>query len=563
MQEETLQVLAESGEVKGPDWSQFPIQLDFLSDPHMYKMFSGGFSIGKSTALCNFILWMLTIPKNLGYLGRLDGKALRQSTFQLLLDMLPADTYKKNDQQGMLTMKPSLGGARLLYGDFKDERKIKNIELGFFAVEQAEEIPLSVWDLLCGRLRRMCPIRSPEGKLQYYVEGVCPSTNYRHLAQKGDKLCRDCGEKLPRFNLNVEDPQTSMYPPWKLKIYNRFGVGVCNPDSPEHWIYQMFPGFPNGKGELSEGSTDSKFQGLVKGFHATTYDALQAGIIDPDYVMQLEAKYTTSENMYERFMLGQWVQGKGLVYPEFRNDLHIISQHAQHYAQGKQLIPIDAPVYEYIDPGAVNPTAIGWVAIFDCDCGCSGQNVIILDESYEAKKPVSYHCTVIRHKRSQIPQKIQGTYMDRASFGKHQVKEHADGTNELWGVADEYMELGIHPLATNKSWDAGRNRISELLKVDPNHINPLTGQAGAPHLLVKDCCPNVIFEFQTYSWKDRPGIEEPRDKDDHHMDGLNNLLVSRPMPETNNWNEGQDKKRRIRQMMNGLAPRRQLTHMSL
>jgi hypothetical protein len=105
--------------------------------------------------------------------------------------------------------------------------------------------------------------------------------------------------------------------------------------------------------------------------------------------------------------------------------------------------------------------------------------------------------------------------------------------NELYSVADEYLGYEISVIPNQKDWKVGYDRISELLLVDPNHIHPFTGVRGAPHLLVANTCGNFISEIETHKWKVvktsiEPRKDEAADGNDHHMDGLNGLLASRP-----------------------------------
>jgi hypothetical protein len=106
--------------------------------------------------------------------------------------------------------------------------------------------------------------------------------------------------------------------------------------------------------------------------------------------------------------------------------------------------------------------------------------------------------------------------------------------DQIYSFADEYMDHGIYAVPNQKDWNAGHNRINELLSLDDNHIHPVTGKPGAPHLLVLEKCHNFIKEIEGYKWKKaRNSIsdhrEEPMDGNDHHMDGLNGFLTSRPM----------------------------------
>src|SRR6476660_7589176 len=152
------------------DWNVQEAQRDFLLSTATYSVLSGGFGTGKTTVLCEkAALLSLGIPNNLGYLGRLDGKSLKQTTMVVLADMLPRGSFTKNDQAGLLTFKPEYGGSRIVYGDFKDLGDLKNHPLGWFGIDQMEEVPEEVWNYLCGRLRRRTPILSADRRKQYRV----------------------------------------------------------------------------------------------------------------------------------------------------------------------------------------------------------------------------------------------------------------------------------------------------------------------------------------------------------------------------------------------------------
>ena len=81
------------------DWNIQPAQRDFLLTDKTFSCLSGGFGTGKTTVLCvKPSLLSLGIPGNLGYMGRMDGKALKQTTMVALEDMLPKGSFTKNDQ---------------------------------------------------------------------------------------------------------------------------------------------------------------------------------------------------------------------------------------------------------------------------------------------------------------------------------------------------------------------------------------------------------------------------------------------------------------------------------
>lgn len=528
-----LHDLQESGEAPVWEWDKMPQQYAFLTAPETFTCFSGGFGAGKTTALCaKVILLMTSSPNNLGYMGRLDGKALRHSTMESFREMLPKEWIAKdNDQRGFLQLHKEVGGGRLVYGDFKDLNDLKNIPLGFYAIDQMEEVPVEVWDFLAGRIRRRTPVLL-DGHRQYYVKGSCPknSVDPRHYALHGDTSCRLCAESLPEFSVKLAPGEEN--PPWDMIIYKRYGFGVCNPEGPSHWIFKYFHGLPGVQGS-SVGKTDPITGEKYQAFHSTIYDGLTAGFVDRAYVRNLEILYSHNPTMWDRYILGKWVEAEGLVYPSWNRNEHLFKR-SQPKHDDTPVLHEETSLYEYIDHGLTNPTAVGWVAIENCTCGCGKQNVYVLDEHYEGGKTVSYHATQILNHRQAFDKTVQATYLDSQAFSKTLMGQKGTAReNELYSVADEYMDHGIGPVPNQKDWDSGYNRISELLSIDPSHVHPFTGHLGAAHLFVSNHCVHFIEEIETYKWKKLKNAiqqhnDEPQDGRDNHMDALNGFLTSRP-----------------------------------
>ena len=520
--------LAEAGETPNWQWDKLPAQHEYLTSTFPFTMSSGGFGTGKTTTLVAKVVLLLLIPNNLGYLGRLDGKALRASTMQTLYEMLPKEYLSQhNDQKGFLRLKAEHGGGKLIYGDFKDLNDLKNIPLGFFAIDQAEEIPEDVWKYLVGRLRRKNPILE-KGIRQYWVTGQCSkSDNRRHFALHADTVCRLCQAPLPTFDDRIA--KGALDPTWDLLCYNTYGFGACNPEGPSHWIYQYFPGLP-GKHGLSGPGKEG-----YKAFNATAWDGMRAGFVGRKYIQDMENLYRDLPLMWERYLEGKWVEAEGLVYPTWKREQSVLPRFAQKQ-DGSPLFDSNDSCYEFIDHGMAAPTAVGWVIIKECDCGCGQLNYFLIDEHYEAEKVVSYHAQQIKAHRERIPYDVKGTYLDSQAFSRTLMgQKGTPREDELYSIADEYMDHGIYPVPNQKSWETGFNRVNELLSLDPNHIHPVTGQPNAPHLFVLDKCSNFIKEIESYKWKKAKNqiaggySEEPVDGNDHMMDGICGFLTSRPM----------------------------------
>ena len=496
-----------------------------IDDTHNF--IADGILVHNTVSLCAKVIMQLLLPGNLGYLGRLDGKALRASTMQTLYEMLPREAMSKhNDQRGFLQLKPEFGGGKLVYGDFKDLNDLKNIPLGFFAIDQTEEVPREVWDYLVGRLRRKNPILSDTGKRQYWVKGEC-STKQRHFAHHGDTKCRVCGQPLPSFRETLA--KTSDSPDWDILVYKNYGFGVCNPEGPSHWIFQYFPGLPGVHGDSGPGKPG------YESWTATAWDGLRAGFTKPDYIADMERIYKPLPHMWDRYLEGKWVEAEGMVYPGWSRDINVVPRHMTRLDGTPILLP-DTEVYEYIDHGLTAPTAVGWVAIESCLCGCDQLNYYVIDEHYEGGKPVSYHAQCIKTRRERMPYKVVAAYLDSQAFSRTLLGQKGTPREDsIYSVADEYSDHGIFCSPNQKDWDAGYNRISELLANDPKHVHPVTGIKGAPHLYVAQNCAYFIDEIEKYKWKKARNVvgqsvnEEPVDLDDHHMDGLNGFLTSRPV----------------------------------
>jgi len=523
------QWLIDQGEHPEVDWTRLPAQKDFITSQYPFTMFSGGFGTGKTSALNGRIIGLMTlIPGNLGYLARQDGKALKQTTMIDLLEKIPKDWILTHDsQKGMLRLRPEVGGSMLIYGDLKDLGDLKNHNLGFFAIDQTEETDWEAWEFLAGRLRRKNPIIDPESGLrQYWVHGSCQGLESRHFViGTSSKTCLLCGKDLPAFSEKVV--RETGLPLWELVVYPRYGFGVCNTEGPDHWIHKKFKGLPGQDEELSEG-----IEGY-QAYHATTYEGLEAGFVDKAYVENLERTYAGNPLMYQRYLLGRWVVAEGLVFPAFSKETHVIHADQVRY-DGEPLIQPDIhAVQEYIDPGITAVTAVGWVVVENCKCGCERPNYYLIDEHYVASALPDYHCDQIKQHRQEIGLHVVSTEMDEQAFSMSNIQRVTESNeSRLYSVAQLYIDQGIYVRRNQKDWDSGHARLSSALAIDPKHIHPITGESGAPHFMALSRCKWFVWEILKYKWKkrkiDNQEKEEPVGRDDHHMDGVISFMAGRP-----------------------------------
>lgn len=421
-----------------------------------FRAYGGGYANGKTSAgvWCAIYLSYL-IPGNRGFIGRYDGKELRQSTMTEFRRLCPAFMLEKqNDQLGYIKFKNKYGGSEILYGDMKEDMRGPN--LGWFYIDQAEEVEEDKFHALLGRLRKQTPFPMSDGTTIKWPTGQ------------------------------------EVYAP-------TYGLVTFNPEG-RNWIWKYFhPESPDVQ------------PGHVM-YQATTFDGLAAGFIDKSYVDRMLRVYP--EHARKRYLEGSWDIFEGRVYPAFDEQIHVL----RHIERRPSWL-----IYESIDHGLQNPTAVQWWGVDEVG------NLYLLDEHYEAEKPVAYHAQVIKSKRQQLGQPIAITYLDAHCWAMDQTKDQ-----HIYSIADEYRDHGIYAVPGQKDWNAAYNRICEHLTADPTHPHPVTGELNSPRLYVAQHCQHFIREMLGYTWKKRRGTvnrnhpDEPSDYRDHHMDALAYFIASRP-----------------------------------
>lgn len=251
--------------------------------------------------------------------------------------------------------------------------------------------------------------------------------------------------------------------------------------------------------------------------------------LPPDYVKGLMSQ---PKAWIDRFVYGSWDTFAGQIFDEFNLELH-------------QIEPFNVPgaweKMRAIDHGQSGEHATG------CLWGATDYNgnVYIYQEYKKHNDIVSNHVKMIKQmSRVRIDGQIiddhyNYTVIDPSTHAKNKVSK--DGVS--FSVADEYLDGGIATISAQNDVIAGINRVKEYLKVDPEHFHPFKQMdnepvRGAPHLYIFSSCTDLIEEIQQYKWKQAFGTntnmesddikERPRKKNDHLMDCLRYLIMSRP-----------------------------------
>jgi phage terminase large subunit-like protein len=220
--------------------------------------------------------------------------------------------------------------------------------------------------------------------------------------------------------------------------------------------------------------------------------------LDPGEIDRLSAALSEEELSARRY--GRFVSGKGLVYPEFDERVHVIE-------------PFDVPKEWYdlvsIDPGLNNPTSCHFYAA-DFD-----GNVYVVAEHYEKGQPVPHHARRLKETARRLGWHFDGkgrleALIDSAAGQRTLAAQKS--VAELFYEADILVNTRV-----NKDLFSGISRVKSYLK-------PLS---GPPRLYIFSSCRELIREIKGYFWGSG---DTPRKADDHALDELRYYLMHRGEP---------------------------------
>ena len=124
-----------------------------------YKLFGGAMGGGKSRWLCEEIFMLsMQYPGNRGVVCRYHLSDFKNSTLKTLLECLPSDVIADHNQaEHLITL---INGSEIIYLGLSEEEnvsKLKSMELGWFAIDEASEVSKDHFLLFQSRLRRKLP----------------------------------------------------------------------------------------------------------------------------------------------------------------------------------------------------------------------------------------------------------------------------------------------------------------------------------------------------------------------------------------------------------------------
>ena len=214
--------------------------------------------------------------------------------------------------------------------------------------------------------------------------------------------------------------------------------------------------------------------------------------LDNPYVSSVKLRRATqhlSDASKKSRLHGAFTQQHGLVYSEFRRDIHIIEPRP---------IPSHWPIYRGIDFGTRNPFACLWVAHDE------NNNTLHVFREYCVTEKTTLENGHMVYALSKNDPRVHWTSAD---------PESRDGRLTL----ARYCNIPTKPAPKHLGVIEGIQQVKRWLSIDKN------GYAG---LYVHNNCKNLLKEFRTYRWKADQKKDTVVKQNDHCLDALRYICMT-------------------------------------
>lgn len=442
-----------------------PEQLDWASDDQQFIFnygpapicASGGFGAGKTIGFLRKIQWLMAaFPGYRVAIARSHYEDLKTTTRPSFFKICPPEAYefgRRADSDKSLKLNPVLCGdgkirqSEIIWMHFDDPaiaEVIKGLEINAFLLDQAEDMQEDIFEKLLGRLGRWDDVYVPRELIEFW---------------------NTCGYPWEFYSKITGEPLAPTY-----------AMLTCNPEDELHWIYRRFhPESPDFDAEHQrEDGTVTSYK--RQGYQMVEMDSTKNKFLSND---NLERMLNNDEVFVRKYVKGKWGNPEGVIHTVHKQSIIEWTPEIDHW------IHTTCRLHRILDHGDSAPTCCTWWAT-DRDA-----NLICYREYYQPNKLISQH-------REALVERSHYTRPDGHTQRESYDNELADPAIFIktmqkyggkWSVADEYSDCVNLPednavfwLPADNNEMATRNRLSEYLRLDPEHINPFTKTRNSPRI---------------------------------------------------------------------------------
>lgn len=243
-----------------------PKQSLFHSNPTKYRLYGGSVGGGKTMALCMEALQLsIDFPGNKGLIARKRFQDLRKTTMETFFRFVPKDIISEHNRSEAWVK--LVNGSFIQFSDLEDPNKIKSMDLGWFAIDEATDASYSDFQMLKSRLR---------------FSSTAPKENWKCVRRKGKIFY------IPRY----------------------CGIMASNPEP--GWVKDIFI-----DGLESQTKAPLKYPNLYSFTKSLPTDNPYN---DDEYIRDLR---DNDPEWVKKYVEGNWTTFKGQIYKDFNKDIHV------------------------------------------------------------------------------------------------------------------------------------------------------------------------------------------------------------------------------------------------
>jgi hypothetical protein len=314
----------------------------------------------------------------------------------------------------------------------------------------------------------------------------------------------------------------------------RWFIIMCNPT--RNWVYKSLVkpvhDYKMGISNPNLFVNPNTGEPWIEIFEGSTY--ANAGNLEKDFIQGLEARY--KGQMKSRFLDGGWEAYEGLIYPDYRQNVHMLDYEdmLELYERIIRFGGNRDNILEGYDHGVAKPAC--YLFGFTNPVG----DVFIMDGFYEKEQSISTSARMMRDTRLKygFGNGIQAASFQSASdlkvLADPSIFRRVSGNSATVGTTTSglFREHDIKMIRGNNDVLNGIAKVQSYLYIDPYHRHPVdTTIVGAPRIYFSKHLEFIDSEISDYYWKkDTAGEYEdvPTDRNDHAMDTIKYILSKRP-----------------------------------